>query len=42
MTLLVALLLAITPQEKTAAARITAPEISGHLRFLSDDLLEGA
>jgi Zn-dependent M28 family amino/carboxypeptidase len=41
MNLLVCLLLAITPQEKTAAARITAPEISGHVRFLSDDLLEG-
>ncbi|HEX4383193.1 MAG TPA: M28 family peptidase [Myxococcales bacterium] len=41
MNLLVSLLLAITPQEKTTAARITAPELSGHVRFLSDDLLEG-
>jgi Zn-dependent M28 family amino/carboxypeptidase len=41
MTLLFALLLAFSPQEKTAASRITAPEISGHLRFLSSDLLEG-
>ncbi|GAC1344945.1 MAG: M28 family metallopeptidase [Myxococcales bacterium] len=27
--------------EKAATARVTAAEISGHLRFLSDDLLEG-
>jgi hypothetical protein len=31
----------LTAAEKAAAARITAPEISGHTRFLSDDLLEG-
>jgi hypothetical protein len=30
-----------TPVEKAAAARITAAEISGHTRFLADDLLEG-
>ena len=41
MTLLFALLLAFSPQEKTASSRITAPEISGHLRFLSSDALEG-
>src|SRR5438874_3430744 len=27
--------------ERTAAAHITAAEISGHIRFLADDLLEG-
>jgi hypothetical protein len=27
--------------ERAAAARITAAEISGHIRFLADDLLEG-
>src|ERR1700750_1099422 len=27
--------------ERTAAARITPAEISGHIRFLADDLLEG-
>src|SRR5215510_8315343 len=31
----------LTASEKTAAARITAAEISGHTRFLADDLLEG-
>ena len=31
----------MSPVEKAAIARITAPEISGHLRFLADDLLEG-
>src|SRR5215510_2864780 len=31
----------LTAAEKAAAARITAAEISGHTRFLSDDLLEG-
>ncbi len=31
----------LSAAEKTAVARITAAEISGHLRFLSDDLLEG-
>src|SRR5918911_2191277 len=36
-----AVLLAFSPQERTAADRITANEISGHLRFLSDDQLEG-
>jgi hypothetical protein len=30
-----------TKAEKAAVARVTAAEISGHLRFLSDDLLEG-
>lgn len=30
-----------SPAEKAAAARITAAEISGHTRFLADDLLEG-
>ena len=43
MILSLALLLAATPQasERAAVARITAAEISGHLRFLSDDQLEG-
>ena len=40
MTLL-ALLLAFTPAEKAVAAHITANEISAHVRFLSDDQLEG-
>ena len=31
----------LTTAEKAAAERITASEISGHTRFLSDDLLEG-
>ena len=31
----------LTTAEKAAAARITAAEISGHTRFLADDLLEG-
>ena len=31
----------LTPAEQAAAARVSADEISGHLRFLSDDLLEG-
>jgi Zn-dependent M28 family amino/carboxypeptidase len=31
----------LTPREQAAAARITASELSGHIRFLSDDLLEG-
>jgi Zn-dependent M28 family amino/carboxypeptidase len=39
--LILALLLALSPAEKTAAARITPAQISGHLRFLSDDQLEG-
>jgi len=30
-----------SPAEKAAAARIGAAEISGHTRFLADDLLEG-
>src|SRR5260370_19434189 len=34
-------LLALTPAELAATSRITAAEISGHIRFLSDDLLEG-
>src|SRR5881394_1652253 len=40
MTIL-ALLLAFSPAEKAAASRITAAEISGHVRFLSDDQLQG-
>jgi len=31
----------LTATEKAVAARVTAGEISGHTRFLSDDLLEG-
>src|SRR5215470_1800590 len=31
----------LTAAEKAASARITAAEISGHTRFLADDLLEG-
>lgn len=31
----------LSPAERVAAARITAEEISGHTRFLADDLLEG-
>jgi Zn-dependent M28 family amino/carboxypeptidase len=31
----------LTAFERAAAARISADEISGHLRFLADDLLEG-
>jgi Zn-dependent M28 family amino/carboxypeptidase len=31
----------LSPAERAAAERITAAEISGHTRFLSDDLLEG-
>lgn len=30
-----------SPAEQAAAARVRADEISGHLRFLADDLLEG-
>lgn len=41
MTLFFAALLAFSAQERTAAAHITPNEISGHVRFLSDDLLEG-
>src|SRR6266481_239253 len=43
MILSLALLLAVTPQaqERAAVSRITAAEISGHLRFLADDQLEG-
>jgi len=43
MILSLALLLAVLPQaaERAASSRITAAEISGHVRFLSDDLLEG-
>ena len=40
-TPLLALLLAFSPQERAAMNRITANEISGHIRFLSDDQLEG-
>ena len=32
---------ALTRSERAAAGRIRADEISGHLRFLADDLLEG-
>ena len=39
--LLLALLLAATPAERAGLHHLTAAEISGHLRFLSDDLLEG-
>lgn len=39
--LILALLLALSPAEKIAAARVTPAEISGHLRFLADDQLEG-
>ena len=38
---LLALLLAFSPAERAAMNRITAAEISGHIRFLSDDQLEG-
>src|SRR5512137_2642286 len=31
----------LSTREKAAAARVTAAEISGHTRFLSDELLEG-
>ena len=42
MTLAVlSLLLALFPAERAASSRITANEISAHLRFLSDDQLEG-
>jgi hypothetical protein len=41
MTLFLAALLAFSGQERAAASHITPNEISGHLRFLSDDLLEG-
>jgi Zn-dependent M28 family amino/carboxypeptidase len=41
MTLLFAALLAFSAQENAVASRITDHEIAGHLRFLSDDLLEG-
>ena len=42
MTLAVlSLLLALSPAERAASSRITANEISAHLRFLSDDQLEG-
>jgi len=43
MILSFALLLAVLPQaaERAASSRLTAAEISGHIRFLSDDLLEG-
>jgi hypothetical protein len=46
MPILLLALLAAAPSpgpatERAAAARITAAEISGHIRFLADDLLEG-
>jgi len=46
MPILLVALLAAAPAagsaiERAAAARITAAEISGHIRFLADDLLEG-
>jgi len=43
MTALLALLLVAAPAsaENAAAARITAAQVSGHMRFLSDDQLEG-
>src|SRR4051812_12372133 len=41
MILSLALLLAASAAEQAATTRVTAAEISGHLRFLSDDLLEG-
>jgi Zn-dependent M28 family amino/carboxypeptidase len=41
MVLAIALLLAASPAERAAASRITAAEISAHIRFLSDDQLEG-
>src|SRR5207237_5878714 len=42
MTLAVlSLLLAFSPAERAASSRITANEISAHLRFLADDQLEG-
>jgi hypothetical protein len=46
MPILLLALLAAAPAagsatERAAAARITAAEISGHIRFLADDLLEG-
>ena len=41
MILSFALLLAVLPQaaERAASSRLTAAEISGHIRFLCDDLL---
>ena len=39
--LILSLLLALSPAEKIAAAHVTANEISAHIRFLADDLLEG-
>jgi Zn-dependent M28 family amino/carboxypeptidase len=36
-----AAILGSTPAEKAAASHVTAAEISGHVRFVSDDLLEG-
>ena len=39
--MILALLLAFSAQERAAMSRITPEEISGHLRFLSDDQLEG-
>src|SRR5439155_1137372 len=37
----ITLLLALSPAERAASSRITANEISAHLRFLSDDQIEG-
>ena len=39
--MILAILLAFSPSEKAAMARITPAEISAHVRFLSDDQLEG-
>jgi hypothetical protein len=39
--ILLALLIAAPAAERAAAAHVTAAEISAHIRFLSDDLLEG-
>src|SRR5437764_7341232 len=37
----ISLLLALSPEERASSSRITANEISAHIRFLSDDQLEG-
>ena len=41
MLAILALLLAFSPAERAAVNRVTANEISAHLRFLADDMLEG-
>ncbi|MGZ6143298.1 MAG: M28 family peptidase, partial [Myxococcales bacterium] len=38
---ILAILLALSPSEKAASARITAAEVIAHVRFLSDDQLQG-